>query len=199
LIKHDPRWEPGRRGWADEPLWVVQRFVNTRDVDLGHPGEEELTSPDVLKEFLVAHCGLSPSTSVRAPELRRAIEIREAMRALLLRNNDGRPVPDEAVTTLNDAVKRAELGARFGADARPVLEVCCGSDFNAAVGRMLAAMINSMNDHTFGRLKACPRASCNWVFYDRSKNHSGTWCSMAVCGNREKARAYRDRAKAAAR
>jgi predicted RNA-binding Zn ribbon-like protein len=31
--------------------------------------------------------------------------------------------------------------------------------------------------------------------YDVSKNRSGTWCTMAMCGNRLKAQAYRQRRK----
>ncbi len=40
------------------------------------------------------------------------------------------------------------------------------------------------------RLKICP--NCEWLFLDRSRNRSRTWCDMAVCGNRTKAkRRYR--------
>lgn len=35
------------------------------------------------------------------------------------------------------------------------------------------------------RLKICP--NCGWLFLDRSRNRSRTWCDMAVCGNRSKA------------
>ncbi|HEX6579263.1 MAG TPA: CGNR zinc finger domain-containing protein, partial [Actinomycetota bacterium] len=31
------------------------------------------------------------------------------------------------------------------------------------------------------------------VFFDRSKNKSGKWCSMNACGNRAKVRAFRAR------
>ena len=31
------------------------------------------------------------------------------------------------------------------------------------------------------------------VFYDQSRNRSRAWCSMEVCGNREKARSFRVR------
>lgn len=42
------------------------------------------------------------------------------------------------------------------------------------------------------RLKICP--NCRWLFIDRSRNRSRTWCDMAVCGNRVKAnRHYRRR------
>ena len=53
---------------------------------------------------------------------------------------------------------------------------------------------------TWARLKACERDSCRWAFYDRSKNRSGHWCSMDVCGAREKnRRAYRRRRASRAR
>lgn len=38
------------------------------------------------------------------------------------------------------------------------------------------------------RLKICP--NCEWLFVDKSRNRSRTWCDMAVCGNRTKARLH---------
>ena len=58
---------------------------------------------------------------------------------------------------------------------------------------MLAIVFRAMEDGTWARLKACREDTCQWAFYDRSKNRSATWCSMAVCGNRAKARTYRQR------
>ena len=34
-----------------------------------------------------------------------------------------------------------------------------------------------------------------WAFYDHSRNRSGTWCEMGKCGNRAKARRWRERHK----
>jgi predicted RNA-binding Zn ribbon-like protein len=48
-----------------------------------------------------------------------------------------------------------------------------------------------MLDGTWVRLKAC--RNCHWSFYDYSPNRSATWCSMQLCGNRTKTRAYRSR------
>ncbi len=53
---------------------------------------------------------------------------------------------------------------------------------SSARGRMASA----------GR-SVCSSDTCQWAFYDRSKNRSGRWCSMQVCGNRTKTRAYRAR------
>jgi len=50
---------------------------------------------------------------------------------------------------------------------------------------------------TWERLKVCRSDGCRWAFYDRSKNGRSCWCSMRVCGSREKARTYRARQRAA--
>jgi predicted RNA-binding Zn ribbon-like protein len=40
------------------------------------------------------------------------------------------------------------------------------------------------------RVKECASATCEWVFLDRSRNHSRRWCEMSDCGNRAKARRF---------
>lgn len=47
------------------------------------------------------------------------------------------------------------------------------------------------------RLKICP--NCQWLFLDRSRNRSRTWCDMAICGNRTKARRHYRRNREGAR
>lgn len=61
------------------------------------------------------------------------------------------------------------------------------------IGALLAAVYRAVENKTFRRLKICGAPSCRLVFVDRSKNTSARWCSMAVCGNRNKARARRAR------
>jgi predicted RNA-binding Zn ribbon-like protein len=65
-----------------------------------------------------------------------------------------------------------------------------------AFGRMLATVFRAMSDGTWSRMKACGNPDCRWAFYDATKNHSGRWCEMASCGNRMKARAFRERGRA---
>jgi predicted RNA-binding Zn ribbon-like protein len=64
------------------------------------------------------------------------------------------------------------------------------------VGAVLAAASRLAVLGLWDRVKICPADDCRWAFYDRSRNHSRTWCSMQVCGNREKARTWRERARA---
>ena len=61
------------------------------------------------------------------------------------------------------------------------------------VGRVLAAAVRLAVAGEWDRVKICPADDCRWAFYDRSRNHSRTWCSMEMCGNRAKARQWRQR------
>ena len=62
-----------------------------------------------------------------------------------------------------------------------------------AVGAVLGAAARLAVLGDWERVKICPADDCLWAFYDRSRNRSRTWCSMRVCGNREKARGWRER------
>ncbi|MFC0842350.1 CGNR zinc finger domain-containing protein [Streptomyces noboritoensis] len=44
-----------------------------------------------------------------------------------------------------------------------------------------------------GRLRPCANAECRLFLLDRSRANRARWCSMAVCGNREKARRHYER------
>jgi predicted RNA-binding Zn ribbon-like protein len=154
---------------APQPLREVQQFVNS--VDLEH---EVDWLPDWLDER-----GL-------AGELERARALREAMRALVLANN-GVALDEAALELVNSAAARLRL--QLEADGE--LRVGEGSD---ALDGVVAIAFGAMLDGTWLRLKAC--RNCCWSFYDYSPNRSATWCSMQLCGNRKKTRAYRSRRRA---
>ena len=181
------RPEPGDRAPAPGSLRLVQRFVNTLD----NEGPELLPDAGALREWLVAAGLLDRSATVGPADHRRAIELREAIRALA-KVHAGAPDDPDATAVVNTAARRAGLHPVLGETTR--LEPAAhGAD--AALGRIVAAIHAAVAEGTWPRLKACERHSCRWAFYDRSKNRSGHWCSMAVCGSREKnRRAYRRRA-----
>ncbi len=173
---------------APGQLEVVREFVNTLDVE---GGTDELETPRGLASWL-AERGLRQSDAkLGQRDLRRAIELREALRRLLLANN-GAPLGPEEIETLNQAVSDATLSVRFDGEGRPALRVK-GSGPGAVLAPLVAVVYQAMVSGTWARLKACPADDCHWAFYDHSKNRSGTWCDMTVCGNRAKARAYRER------
>ncbi len=117
--------------------------------------------------------------------------MREALRALAA-GNTGAPVPGDAVAVLEDQRRRSKLGVTFGADgSAPIVPQATGID--GALGGLLALVAHAIHDGSWVRLKACADPTCRWAFYDSSKSHRRAWCSMEVCGNRNKVRAYRRR------
>jgi predicted RNA-binding Zn ribbon-like protein len=152
---------------APQPLREVQLLINSVDVHAG---------TDWIDDWL-AERGLGPGDAARARRLR------EALRALVLANN-GIELGADALATVND---EAAL-VRLRVDARGALSVEAGAD---PLGRVVAIALGAMLDGSFARLKAC--RNCRWSFYDYSPNRSATWCSMQLCGNRKKTRAYRAR------
>jgi predicted RNA-binding Zn ribbon-like protein len=183
-----PPGESAPEKTAPEPLRVVQRFVNSVDLE---NGEDELTSPEALREWLARRDLLDPGERVTGADLKRAVEVREGLRALLLANA-GLPLDPERVERLDAAVGRAGMRMRFRAGAQPELEPEAGGA-DGALARLMAIVAAAVEQGTWARLKACHRDPCFWAFYDHSKNRSGRWCRMEDCGNIEKARAFRER------
>jgi predicted RNA-binding Zn ribbon-like protein len=60
------------------------------------------------------------------------------------------------------------------------------------IARSLADLICTEN---FTYVKACEGPPCTLLFVDRTRGHARRWCSMAVCGNRAKQAAHRNRLK----
>jgi predicted RNA-binding Zn ribbon-like protein len=183
-----PPGESAPEKTAPALLRLVQRFVNSVDLE---NGQDELASPEALREWLAERDLMDPGEKVTAADLRRAIDVREGLRALLLANA-GLPLDAERVERLDAAVGRAGMRMRFRAGAEPVLEPEA-SGLNGALARLMAIVAAAVEQGSWARLKACHRDPCFWAFYDHSKNRSGRWCRMEDCGNIEKARAFRER------
>jgi len=173
---------------APDELAVIEAFVNTWDLE---DDQERLASPMELSAWLAEHGLAEPGEAFDHDDLARALAVREALRALLLANNDADLDPD-APATLTAAADGARLTVSVGADGRARLEPRAGG-IDRVFGRLLGIVARAQAEGTWERMKACPWHSCHYAFYDHSRNRSRTWCSMAVCGNRAKAQTYRRR------
>jgi len=172
---------------APHRLDLVIDFVNSFDLEAG---TEQLSDPAGLAVWLTGRGLLAAGEHATRGQLTEAIELREALRREMLTNNGG-PDDGEAGRQLEATARRGELSVRFG-DGTARLEPCAGG-LDGALAALLAPVAEAMSDGTWARVKACRADECHWAFYDFSRNRSGTWCDMAVCGNREKVRAYRER------
>jgi len=177
--------EPASRPPAPGTLALVEEFINSREMP---DGDDELATPEQAAGWLRSRGTDAGMLSDR--DLRHLTATREALRDLL-EAHTGENV-DPAV-----AVRLQKLLG--GAAIRPVLTaqglslVAGAKGVEGFLGRLAAAIIEATFTGTWEHLKVCRSDTCRWAFYDHSKNGRGAWCSMRVCGTREKARAYRAR------
>jgi predicted RNA-binding Zn ribbon-like protein len=66
---------------------------------------------------------------------------------------------------------------------------------DTVLASLLGTVAEAVASGTWDRLKICRSPDCRWAYYDHSRNRSRAWCSMAACGNRAKARAFRTRGR----
>lgn len=176
-----------KRSDAPGALDAVREFVNTLDLETH---EDAIAEPAQLAHWLAEHDLLDDAAPTDA-QVAEAAALREAVRQMLL-TNAGVETDPAAPATLDAAAKRAGLAVRFHAGGAATLEPE-GAGVDAALGRIVAIVAQSMAEGTWTRLKACLADDCQWAFYDHTRNRSGRWCNMDVCGNRTKVRAFRAR------
>jgi predicted RNA-binding Zn ribbon-like protein len=171
-------------------LQLVIDFVNTLDIDAG---TDELAGPDELARWLRVRTGIGDGR-VTTADLEAAIQLREAVRHVILAHN-GDDLDRAATKELERAADRGQLSVRFNPDGSTRLEARAEGTAGA-LAALLVPIAEAAADGTWERVKACHADACRWAFYDQSRNRSGRWCDMAVCGNRTKVRAYRTKRSA---
>jgi predicted RNA-binding Zn ribbon-like protein len=187
-VSKQPRYDLPKA--APPPLRLVQLFVNT--VDLEH-GREWLADPGALAAWAREQRLVAAGTRFSRNDLGRALELREALRAVLRANGDSKR-EQAALEILTRAAGRARLTVVFERGSPPTLVPRAGG-IDRLCGQLVSVAVGAMLDGSWGRLKAC--RNCRWAFFDESRNRSARWCSMQLCGNRLKTRAYRRRQRRA--
>lgn len=186
-----PDWYPdaAEAKPAPAPLLRVQAFLNTRDLETQ---TDLLADPDRARPWLEAAGLLRPASPLRPADLAQARRLRESIRGLLPSEDGAYPRPRD----LDPVRELAQNGRpRLEVDRRGVLAVESARHDTLADGLfdLLLIIRAAQEDGTWTRLKACANPDCGWAFYDRSRNQHGSWCDMAVCGNRLKNRSLRER------
>jgi predicted RNA-binding Zn ribbon-like protein len=168
-------------------LQLVIDFVNTLDVEAG---KDRTDTPAHLADWL-GEQGLRAldDPPLGAPELTQAIELRESLRRVLV-GHSHHTESAEAAQHLEDVAERGQLSVRFCPEGATEI-VPRAEGYPGVLAQLLVPVAHASMDGTWARMKACVADDCQWAFYDQSRNRSGRWCDMAVCGNRTKVRTYR--------
>lgn len=119
-------------------------------------------------------------------ELTRLRRARQALQTMI-RGDDGGAVRDLA-GILGDGVRTP----RVTPDG-VIWDLQMPEDDRLVAGAVLAW--SSVITEFPGRLRACANDECNLFLLDHSRPGTAKWCSMAVCGNRMKARTHARRAQ----
>jgi len=173
-------------------LELVIDFVNTVDPD---EPSDAFSTPEGVGSWLVGR-GLLDAADLplREKDRRSAVMLREALRAQMLAHN-GAEQDERATLELDEVARRGGLGVQFRSDGSAPLAPR-DDGFAGALAQVVVPVAEATRDGSWQRVKACRADDCRWAFYDHSRNRSGVWCDMAVCGNRAKVRAYRQRGQA---
>jgi predicted RNA-binding Zn ribbon-like protein len=182
-----PEPEPGARPPAPEPVRLVQRFLNTQDIE---GGTDSIDGQAGLRAWL-SSVGLPGARAAISPaDVARVAQLREAIRDLQEARTRG--LPGTAATRRFDrAAGSVPLRVRAVGDRLDLSSTATGLD--SALATIVGVLARADADGSLARLKICANDVCRWAYWDGSRNRSGTWCTMAVCGNRIKSRAFRRR------
>ena len=175
---------------ADPPQALKRflEFVNTSDIE---EGTDQLATPATLASWLGERDLLPPGTTVDDDDVVAATQLREALRLALLVNG-GATADTADATGVTAPATSVPLQMTIAPDGTAALEPT-GTGVTAALGTLVSVIPGAIADGSWARAKVCPKDSCRWAFYDQSRNRSRRWCTMDVCGNREKTRAFRER------
>ncbi len=171
-------------------------LVNT--AERGAASGDHLATPgDVV--VWARRVGIDPGTPDEAA-LRRLRALREAVHAVVLDRLGRPPAGVAAALELLDARAAAAATRSRLRPAGTGLQRKVGTDpAYRAEDQLAVAAVDLLTGPDAGRIKRCPveRGGCGWVFVDRSRNSSRTWCRMADCGTAVKARRLTERRRQA--
>jgi predicted RNA-binding Zn ribbon-like protein len=177
--------EPGGRPKAPGRLELLQRFINSYNHDFP-PDWDRIGTGEKAQAWLREKGLLAPGEQISDADALRLCKLREALRALVVANHGGEP-DAEAAEIIRKLSRVALFRAAIDDEGRVGLEPA-GHGADGAVATLLGIVSEAQVRGDWVRMKACRQ--CEYAFFDRSKNRSAAWCSMSICGNRTKNRAY---------
>ena len=179
---------------------LFYEFVNSLDlrrfVEQGaaHVTSDELATVPQMERWMRVRGLLGSGDSITEAQYRKALDLRDALRAFLGIAPGERLGNRGIVRRLNELSEHYPVVLKIGSD-KTTFQPAKGS---SGLGRILSELYLLAETGRLDRFKACGSDECHWIFYDHSKPGKRRWCSSVLCGNRQKTRAYRQRRKEAA-
>ena len=153
-------------------------LLNSTPVVDGAP-TDDLADPDRARAWLARAGGLGSEA-----ELQHVRQVRQALQAVVR----GQQPPDVLAPVLQGVTCVPAV-----TDGRITWTLSGPPERLLGVRAVLAW--DALAKHGPGRLRPCANDECRLFLIDRSKANAARWCSMAVCGNRMKARRHYQRSR----
>ena len=174
-----------------ERLWID--LLNTTPFD-GERRQDLVETSDGFAKWLEA-AGIPAPPSHGLPTARDdARKVREKLRSTFEDLRAGSGVQAPVLQWVNARLRNVRLRLALEQDGEGVRLVerldLGASGPSGAIARDFACFIC---DYEPARLKRCANPACTMVFYDTGKNNTRRWCTMSICGNRDKVARYRAR------
>lgn len=123
-----------------------------------------------------------------------ALRLRSLARAIFATLTARDTLSVDQIGQLNALLNNRTIRERLRlADGGAELDLCDEVDGPEVATRLASDLAHFLDDHEPDRLKSCDSPTCAMVFYDRGKNNRRRWCTMSICGNRDKVSNYRAR------
>jgi predicted RNA-binding Zn ribbon-like protein len=168
--------------------WLAQAHLVPEDVladvraralpgELDKVADQARSLREWFRDFVRRHKGhaLTPQAMTELEPLNHLLERDEAFSRIVARQEEQGPIenlPFELATLRRWRTPEALL---------------------LPVGEALARFVCTED---FSHVKACEGPTCTLLFADHTRGHGRRWCIMAICGNRAKQAAHRERLKA---
>lgn len=156
--------------------------------------EEEGLVDGETAAALCSRAGEYPDEAARVQE--GATRLRAALYETLTAVARDEVPPVASLDELNGVLRSAASHLRLSGEGRSyawTFEASAREHLEWPAWRVARSAAKLLTAEEVERLKLCDAHDCGWLFIDASRNRSRRWCDMADCGNRAKARRYRER------
>lgn len=133
---------------------------------------------------------------VAAATYRKALALRAAISSAFEAIADGREPDRNDLAEIDNSYKRSLGRARLAPGSEGfTFEASPDGDLGSPMWEVVASAIELLTHGDLDSIRYCA-GDCRWLFLDVSKNHSRRWCTMTVCGSRDKMRRHYARHRA---
>jgi predicted RNA-binding Zn ribbon-like protein len=183
-------------GFGREFVWLD--LANTLEWDGYGRMTDHLKDPAWLGRIL-NHWNLAAQVPRPVPA-QKLIALRTLLRLLAQKLNSGKTLDARDLRALNSYLNvpvRVQVFQRQNGVRSELVPLHAGWPW--IVSRIAASFAEMLALGRADRLKYCPNEGCKWIFYDQTKGNTRRWCNDKTCGNRDRVRRARSRARKTAK